>query len=85
MGEGQSVDLGMQRRPDIGIGMPEAGHRRPAGTIKVTFPIAVNEIAAIAGCSDGQNPPRRTSEDMTGHGETFLSTGRVAQNELHLW
>jgi len=63
MGKGHLVQLAMDRRPDIGIGMAKAGHRRAARAVQIRPPLGVEEITALAPHCRRQ-PPGAAPEDM---------------------
>ena len=53
MGVGETVRLGMDRGPHVGMRMAEAGDRRPARGVDVGLAVHVEELDALAAHGDG--------------------------------
>jgi hypothetical protein len=68
MGEGQGVDLGVNRSLHPVVGMAKAGHRRAATAIEVSLAVRPDQEAALpAGGEEGRGEGRAMKQ--MGHGQ----------------
>ena len=50
MGEGELVELVLDRLDDAPVGMPETGDRRAAGRVEIALALGIDQIGPVAAC-----------------------------------